>query len=166
MCEIFGRKENQGKNFPKLSQTSFSGISIVKQKLNKHNPNAEKAKRLNTFNLSMFQNLCHFITSRIFNVEAKFKLFWKVYHKDNMNIHTKFKNYWDFWLFQWSWTKWTFLPRDLPFSKFQKWNLRNLFWKTECTPHFVWRSRTIKGTFLSFSLVKKWMNMNEFIVEL
>ena len=50
MCEIFGRKENQGKNFPKLSQISFSGISIVKQKLNKHNPNAEKAKRLNTLN--------------------------------------------------------------------------------------------------------------------
>ena len=33
-------------------------------------------------------------------------------------------------------------------------------------PHFVWKSQTIKGTFLSFSLIREWMNMNEYMIEL
>ena len=43
------------------------------------------------------------------------------------------------------------------------WNL--LFWKklsVSLLPHFMWKSQTIKGTFLSFSLIREWMNMNEY----
>ena len=32
--------------------------------------------------------------------------------------------------------------------------------------HFVWKLQTIKGTFLSFSLIREWMNMNEYMIEL
>ena len=36
-----------------------------------------------------FKSFVNFITSRIFEVEAKFKLFWKVYQKDIININRK-----------------------------------------------------------------------------
>ena len=40
-----------------------------------------------------FKSFCHleFITSRIFEVEAKFKLFRNVYQKENININRKFQ---------------------------------------------------------------------------
>ena len=31
--------------------------------------------------------------------------------------------------------------------------------------HFEWKSRMIKGTFLSFSISTEWMNMNEYIIQ-
>ena len=33
-------------------------------------------------------------------------------------------------------------------------------------PHFVWKSQTLEGTFLSFSPIREWMNMNECMTEL
>ena len=57
-------------------------------------------------------------------------------------------------------------PTTLKISDMKPWNL--LFWKKlsmSLLPRFVWKSQTIKGTFLSFSLIKEWMNI-EYVIEL
>ena len=33
-------------------------------------------------------------------------------------------------------------------------------------PYFVWKSQTIKGTFLSFSISREWIDVNEYMIEL
>ena len=57
-------------------------------------------------------------------------------------------------------------PTILKMSDMKPWNL--LFWKklsVSLLLHFVWKSETIEGTFLSFSLIREWMNMNEYMIE-
>ena len=33
-------------------------------------------------------------------------------------------------------------------------------------PHFLWKSQTIKGTFLPISRITEWMNMNKYIIDI
>ena len=77
-----------------------------------------------------------------------------------MSIDKMSENCWNFGCPKGVEKKWTFAPRDLPFSKLQIWNLKIYI------PHFVWKSRMIiKGIFLSFSLITEWMNMNEYMIK-
>ena len=74
--------------------------------------------------------LWSFITSQIFEVEAYFKLLWKVYGKGNMNINRKSENSEGFCLSQGTWKKTqTFLPRDLSLKILNMKPLNLLFWK-------------------------------------
>ena len=54
----------------------------------------------------------------------------------------------------------------LKISDMKPWNLLLKKLSVSLLPHFVWTSKTIKGTFLSFLLIREWMNMNKYVIEL
>ena len=55
----------------------------------------------------------------------------------------------------------------LKISDMKLWNL--LWWKKKLSvsllTHFVWKSQTIEGTFLSFSFITEWMKLKEYMNE-
>ena len=62
----------------------------------------------------------------------------------------------------------TFLPRDHS-QNFRYETLKSSLLKELSKSHipdFMWKSRMIKGTFLSFSLITEWMNVKEYMIEL
>ena len=96
-------------------------------------------------------------------------MFWKVYQKENIDMNRTSETPAHFGCPKGGGKKWTFLPRDLPLSKFQIWNLEiSSFEKNYVCPYHlisceshVWKSQMIKGTFIHFhSSENEWIWMN------
>ena len=88
----------------------------------------------------------------------EFKFFWKVYQKDNIDINRKSETPENFGcpkgvqkseLF----SQETYHSQNFRYETFKSPLLKKL--SVSLLPHFVWKSQTIKGTFLSFSLIRE-----------
>ena len=87
-------------------------------------------------------------------------------------VYTKTFQIFEIWSSQGSWKKWTFLPRDSPFSKVQIWHLEIFsFEKTKWShmPHFLWQSQMINDALRHFHSsqnewiwMKIWLNFYAF----
>ena len=96
-------------------------------------------------------------------------MFWKVYQKDNININRKSETPGNFGCSKGVEKSKLFSQETYHSQKFRYETLKSLLLKklnVSLLPYFVWKSQTIKGAFLSFSLFRKWINMNEYMIEL
>ena len=94
-------------------------------------------------------------------------MFWKVYQKDNININRKSETPGNFGCPKGVEKSELFSQETYHSQNFRNETLKShLLKKTKCAPlpHLVWKSQTIIGTFLWFSLIREWMNLNEYII--
>ena len=98
------------------------------------------------------------MTSQIFEVEAQFKLFWKVHENDNININRRSETPGNFGCPKGFDKSELFSQETYHSQNFRYETLKSPLLKkisVSILPHFVRKSQTIKGTFLSFSLIRE-----------